>query len=152
MAFQRTRDILEHAKSFHEQLSAFYGRLSDTAAKDRIKVLLNYMSRHEQHLVEALSGLESDAARKVLDTWFKFGPEMPACTCFECMDLQPDMTLEQITQAALKVDRCLVDFYRQAVEKAVSQDVKDLFTRLLEMEQKEETECLKNALWYAQEA
>jgi rubrerythrin len=152
MSFETTRDILEHAKKFHKQLGELYGRISLTADKERIKILLTYMSRHEQRLVECLSGFESDAAKKVLNTWFKFAPEMPKCKCFECVDLKPDMDIDHVIEAAMKVDRCLIRFYEEASEKASIPEVKDLFARLLEMEKEEETKCLRNALAYDEEA
>ncbi|HPG00879.1 MAG TPA: ferritin family protein [Kiritimatiellia bacterium] len=152
MAFERVTDIVEHAKQFHRQLSALYGQLAVTAEREKIRILLNYMSRHEQHLVECLGGYEKDAAQKVLGTWFKFVPEMPKCKCFECVDLKPDMSVDQIIETALRVDRCLLKFYAEAAEKAVVPEVKDLFSKLVEMEKHKETERLRNALAYDEEA
>ena len=152
MAFERVTDIVEHAKQFHRKLGKLYEQLADAAAKEKVRILLNYMSRHEQQLVECLAGYEKDAAAKVLGTWFKFAPAMPKCECFECVDLKPDMTVEQIIETALRVDHCLLKVDAEASEKAVVPEVKDLFSKLVEMEKKKETESLRNALAYDEEA
>ena len=151
MAFSRVRDILDRARVFHEQLSGFYANMEKTADREKSRILLNYMSRHEQNMVECLARYEKEAANRVLDTWFKFPPEMKECRCFECVDLKPSMSLDDIIDVALKVDQCLLKLYSETAEKSNSQEVRDLFRKLLELEQKEETECLRNALHYEQE-
>ncbi len=151
MAFETVRDIIEHARHFHNRLSEFYQQLSSASEKEKIRILLNYMSRHEQNMAECLTRYEKESARKLLDTWFKFPPEMAGCKCFECVQWRPDMSVNEIIDLAMKVDACLISLYRKTAEKAVSQEIKDLFTKLLEMEQKEETNALRNALNYDEE-
>ena len=148
MAFERVIDILDHAKKFHQALGNLYQQVGVQSGKEKLRILLNYMARHEAHLAECLAGLESDAAKRILHTWFKYPPEMPSCKCFECIDLKPDMEVEEIVEAAMKVDRCLINLYTETAQKAATDEVKDFFRRLLDLEKKEETECLRNALAY----
>lgn len=152
MAFQTVRDILDHARSFHRKLADFYALKGEHADKELVRVLLNYMSRHERHLDECLSSYEKESAKRILETWFKYPPEMPECACFECIELKPDLSAKDLFDTAMKVDQCLVNLYRQAAERAVSSEVKALFAELLELEKREETECLRNALTYALQA
>ncbi len=148
MAFERVRDILNHAKDFHRRLGEFYAQCGAGADREKVRILLNYMSRHEANLAECLAMYEREAAARILDTWFKYPPEMPTCRCFECIRLEPDMGVDEIVEAALKVDACLLDLYRRTAEQSVSREVRDLFNELVEREKKEETECLRNALTF----
>ena len=50
MAFETTKDVLDHARDFHRQLSDHYAQLRDKAERERVKMLLDYLSRHEKHL------------------------------------------------------------------------------------------------------
>jgi len=148
MPFETTKDIIDHAKKFHQKLGEVYAALGERAGKEKLKLLLNYMSRHESHLVECIDAMESDASKKILETWFKYSPQMPDCECFECIDISADMSLEEVVDTALRVDQCLVRFYRDAAEKAVVPEVKDFFQKILDLEKKEESECLRNTLIY----
>ncbi|HBA84585.1 MAG TPA: hypothetical protein DCZ95_10865 [Verrucomicrobia bacterium] len=143
---------MDRARQFHQALSEYYTKNSELASNEKMQVLLTYMSRHEQNMVEALARYEDGASKKVLNTWFKYPPEMKHAKCFECLELSPDMSPDDIMETALRVDQCLVALYKQAAEKSVSQDVKDLFKQLLAMEQKEETKALRDALHYDQES
>jgi hypothetical protein len=151
-SFETVRDIVDHAKVFHRRLSEAYTKLGDRSDRERIKVLLTYMSRHQEHVAECLAELETTAARRIMDTWFKFTPKMKHEKCFECINLDANMTTEEIVSTTLRVDKCLVGFYEQAASNAVSQDVRDLFAKLLEMEKKEETQCLRNMVEFDAES
>jgi rubrerythrin len=150
MVSQRTIDILEYLKDFHRQISAFYSRLSNEAEKERMKMLLDYMSRHEQHMAEYLTDYEQEAAKKVLNTWFKYNVSHDARQCIENVKIAPEMSLEEVIRISLEFDRCLVGLYRELADQAVSQDVKNLFLDLLEMEKKEEIKCIRDALLFEQ--
>jgi rubrerythrin len=89
---------------------------------------------------------EERAEGRVLDTWFKFTPgdEMP--DMLRDIDLQPDMTVDDVIRAALRFDHALVQLYRGLLERSVSSDVKDVFEELLRFEEREELELTRNAL------
>ena len=69
--FKQTKDVLDYARTFHRQLSEYYDSLSKLAEKQRVKMLLDYLSRHEKHLDEILADYEEDASKKVMNTWLK---------------------------------------------------------------------------------
>ncbi|OQA26084.1 MAG: hypothetical protein BWY59_01521 [Verrucomicrobia bacterium ADurb.Bin345] len=151
MAFETMRSVLDYAKKFHQDLAAFYAGLEDRTGQEKMRILLNYMSRHEEHLMECLKQYEADATESILNVWFKYTPDMPQCRCFEKIKFSPDMTVDEIVDAARTIDRCFVDLYRQMAEKAPTPETKDLFKKLLEMEQREEVLCLSNALSFIEQ-
>ena len=143
---QRTRDILQRAREFHAQLSDFYAQMGRTVGREKIRMLLTYMSRHESNLAECLGQYEKDAARRVLDTWFRYSPDQPLCKCFEGVQISPDASVEDVVRMALQFDACLLDNYREMAERAVSVEVRELFQSLLKMEEKEGSALARNAL------
>lgn len=151
MAAMRTRDILERAREFHAQLSRFYERMGEAAGREKIRLLLTYMSRHETHLAEQLARYREEAAREVLDTWFKYVPEKATGECFEGLVIPSGATVEEVVRMALRLDRCLVDLYTEMAERAVSGEVRDLFQSLLKSERKQENKMVRDALALDQE-
>ena len=151
MTVQRTRDVLERAREFHTQLSLFYERMGAQAGREKLKMLLTYMSRHETNLADCLHRYEREAAQRILDTWFKYPSDKASCKCFENLTIHPDATVEEVVQLALQLDRCLVDLYTEMAAQSVSQEVRDLFNGLLRTEQKEENQMVRNALTLDQE-
>jgi len=46
---KQTCDIIKCVRSFHNQMRIFYERLHERDEKQKVKMLLDYLSRHEKH-------------------------------------------------------------------------------------------------------
>ena len=67
MPYKKTRDILDRARTFHNNISERYRTLSVAAEKEKVKMLLDYLSRHEKNLAKSLEEYEEDASREILE-------------------------------------------------------------------------------------
>ena len=139
-----TRDLLDQVRDFHKQLSDFYAQKADIANDERVTMLLDYMSRHEMNLEKCLAEYEVDAPGRVLDTWFRFTPDIAECKCFDRIELTPDMTIDDIIETAMWFDDCLIEVYKTMAERSVSQNVRELFDNLVQLEQNEKRSALRS--------
>lgn len=146
MTCKTTRQLLDQIRNFHRQLSAYY---TDTAAdvdREKVAMLLEYMARHEDHLEQCLARYEEGAAKKVLDTWFQFMPEIAKCECFDRIDVNQDMSVADVVRVALWFDDCLIQFFREMADVSVSDDVKEVFRDLASMEEQEKHTATRASL------
>lgn len=147
MAFETTKDVLEHAREFHGQLSDYYAQLSEKAERERVKMLLDYLSRHEKHLEKSLEAFEQDVSEGILKTWFQFPP--PKATLATCQALvlekERDISIDGVIDLALQMDECLVQLYQEMIKSSESEQVREVFKNLLAMEKHEEVELVRNA-------
>ncbi|MCK5676732.1 MAG: hypothetical protein KAH99_06925 [Verrucomicrobia bacterium] len=146
MAFDQTKDVLAHARKFHQKLSVFYEDLKDSASKERTRALLDYMSRHEKYLADCLIQYEEQVSDNVLDTYFKYGSESTKITAISDFEIKPDMEVADVVAAAMHFDACLIAFYREMAQRALSEKVREVFENLLVMEQHEQIELSKQTL------
>jgi hypothetical protein len=146
VAYEQTRDVLAGAEAFHRQISEYYHRVSDQSSQQRIKMLLDYLSRHEQQLADSLADYEHDASQAVMDTWFQSKHKMDICAVLKDVEISPDMSVDDVVDVGLKVDECLIAMYRDLAESAPSEDVRNVFQNLLDMEEEEKRRLVKNAL------
>jgi len=146
MSIKQTRNVIDYARNFHKELSEFYHNLSDQTDKARIVMLLDYMSSHEKHLEESIAGYEEHAATKIFDTWVQFTPELEPLKCNANMQLEIDMTVDDIITIAVKFDDCLIDLYQKLSESAQSLELKKVFGKLLDMENQEKIKMIRQAI------
>lgn len=146
MPFDQTKDVLEHAREFHRKLGLFYEELKESASKERTRTLLDHMSRHERYLDGALAQYEEQVSDNVLDSFFKYGSESSKITAIADFEILPDMGVDDVVAAAMHFDGCLIAFYREMAQRALSEKVREVFENLLEMEQHEQIELSKQAL------
>jgi len=148
MAFDQTKDILEHAREFHQKLGVFYEELKDSASKERTRALLDYMSRHEKYLDDCLAQYEEQVSDNVLDTYFKYGSESTRMTSIDDFEIKPEMDVDDVIAAAMHFDACLIEFYREMAQRSLSDKVREVFENLLVMEQHEQIELSKQTLGF----
>lgn len=148
MAFDQTKDVLEHAREFHQKLSVFYEDLKESASKERTRALLDYMSRHEKYLDDCLAQFEEQVSDNVLDTYFKYGSETTQIAEIHEFEIKPEMEVDDVMAAAMHFDACLIKFYREMAQRSLSDKVREVFENLLVMEQHEQIELSKQMLGF----
>jgi rubrerythrin len=146
MGYEQTRDILSDAEVFHRQTSEYYHQLSDQAQKQRIKMLLDYLSRHEAQLANSLSDYEQHASNAVLDTWFKSRHKLNVDEILKDVKITPGMSVDDVIELGLKLDDCLITIYKDLAENAQSEEVRSVFQNLLDMEEEEKRQLVRNSL------
>ena len=146
MSCERTRDILADAEAFHRQIGEYYQQLSDQAEKQRIKMLLDYLSRHEEQLADSLADYEQSASTAVMDTWFQSKHKLNFCETLKDVEVKPEMSVDDVIDLGLKLDECLITMYRDLAENAQCEDVRTVFQNLLDMEEEEKRQLVRNSL------
>lgn len=138
--------MLGQVGEFHGQLAEYYSQLSDTAARQRVKMLLDHLSSHEHHLQTSLAAYEEDASRQVMDTYVDciYCDEILA-TC-EQTPVTPEMSVDGVIRIAMDVDNCLLRFYREVAANADSETVREVFRSLIDAEEGELRKLAMTAL------
>ena len=146
MRLTQVRNTLDQVREFHGQLANYYTQLSDEAAQQRLKLLLDHLASHETHLQESMAAYEQDAPKKVMDTYVDciYCDEILA-TC-EQTPITPEMSIEGVIQVAMDVDTCLLRFYREVAESADSVTVREVFGNLIDAEEAELRQLALDAL------
>ncbi|MBN1835923.1 MAG: hypothetical protein JW820_08730 [Spirochaetales bacterium] len=144
--FRQVREIFDIARRFHEQLGHLYQRCSEQTERKRARLLLDYLSRHEENLSVCLARFEERVAPVVLDTWFQYVPDGIPLRDLETLELQPHMTIKEATALAMRMDDILIGFYRELAGNAETREARELFQSLLEMETNEEILLQREAL------
>lgn len=137
MTTLRTRDVIDQAHAFHAQLAGYFAGLSDAADNERVRLLYSYLSQHEQLLSQILARYQGDAPARLLDAWLQNVPDERALHACAVLDLRPDADPDDVVQASLSYDDCLIELYRAMQEASTQPEVRELFENLLALEENE---------------
>ncbi len=132
MSRERVLDVIEHARDFHSQLSKYYDELSHVSDRERVKILLHYLSECEKRHEQALADYEEIAPDEVLNTWFKYGADKAINELLEPSKLTSDMDVETVLREVLRLDQCLSALYQEMIDRAQTDSIREVFTNLLE--------------------
>lgn len=145
-SIQTARDVIDQTKAFHRRLVSFYKDLSDTVEKERVKILLDYMSRHHENLFSIIEDYESRLSERILNTWFMYVHKECDLSPFFDASLGPEMTTQQAMKVAIDLDKCLLETYEAMLQNDVPDDVSEAFQGLLDMENRGKIKLAKSAL------
>ncbi len=137
MSQENVMDVIDHARIFHAQLSKYYDELSEVADRERVKIFLNYLSNCEKRHEHALAEYEETAPLNVTDTWFKCGADKAINEFLDPRTLTSDMDIDSVLREALRLDQCLSELYQEAIDRAQTDRIKEVFKNLLETNKKE---------------
>ncbi len=149
MPSRQVRDIVEHVRFYHrnlsQQLDSFDKQL-DKSANPRFEMLVSYMARHEQNFEKLLAKYESEASRRVLNTWLKFVPDESLDRTLKHLDLHNGMDADEILGVVLKFDKSLIELYQELADETPLPEVHELFTDLLKMEDSKDRQYAMSVL------
>lgn len=147
MASETVRDLLTQIVGIHRRLAEIYGQLAESTDRPRVALLVQYMAKRESRLADAVGRYEHDEdSGPTLDYWFKATPVMPDELCLDDLRLPPGMTTDEFSTFSLAIDTALAAFVRRLSEGAETVAVRELFTDLLEQEEREQRESALAAM------
>lgn len=137
MACATVRDVFDAIRKLHQDVAVFARRADGIAPGERVHLVLAYLARHEQNMAKCMAQYERDAAHKILETPFSKLTTLNMDEVLKKLVLGPQSTAEDVIQLAVSTDACLSHLYQEAVEKAGSDDVRQLFTKLRDHNERE---------------
>ena len=146
MAAKQVRDVLRSIEKYHHALAGLYEKLGEREGDERLRWLLGYMARHEDHFQGALRRYEESAAESVLDTWVQFSNGDVLDEALRESRINAAMSADDVIEAALKFDAALLELYRQIAAETSVPHVQELFRSLLQMEENKEHLYARNLL------
>lgn len=146
MPYGQAKEIIDSARAFHQRASTFYQQLNDKTEGARVKMLLDYLVRHEAHLERVLADYTQEIRTKALNAWYQYAQDHCLLQPFDVSQYPVNMTAEQVMEIGLNIDSCLIASYKGMAEAATSAEVREIFENLLLMEQQQKHKLARIAL------
>ena len=146
MSFEQTRDILAHVREYHARVSAYYHSLRDSDSQQRVRLLVEYLSQRHTAISEHLAACEETAAKDILDFWFQYSLDSSLLEYIDSFTIESGMTVDAVIQQIMDVEGRLISLYREILDNALSDHVRDFFEMLLVLEESEEQIMQRDAL------
>ncbi|QJD28555.1 ferritin family protein [Methylococcus geothermalis] len=144
--FEQVKDVLDHGKALHDQIRNYYETLKQQAdnSQIRLKMALDYLSRHEDEQKEMLERFEENARSAILDTWLQFAPSDHVEELLANAAPRPDMTVDEVVKMACAFDDALVTLYKEAAAEMDDPKARDVFNNLAEASEKEKQRIIRD--------
>lgn len=146
MSFKTVRDVLELSQDIHRNASIVYEQLREQTQRERVDMLLKFLSRHEEDLALTLKKVTGDVSEKILNEWHQTELTSVATILDGCKECHPDVSVQELVNMALRVDDTLIALYKHMASEASTDDARELFNNLVLLEENEKIKTVKAAL------
>lgn len=146
MRYETVKEVLDHARELHEGLAGYYRRLGGEAQGEKVRMLLDYLARHETAMAQSLGRYSRETAANIRDAWFRNAPDEDILACIPPARPVERMTLGEIIDLSIQLDDCIIDLYRRAAQAAELPEAREAFRSLLEGERQEKKRMVRQAL------
>lgn len=143
---KQVREFIDFGRQLHAAVGAVYDDLNEHAELSRVKMLLDFLIRHERHLEETLSRFEKETRNGILEAWLEYSPELDVEAVVRSCALPPKPSTDEILRAALTFDDALVRLYREVAAKASDHRTQAVFRDLLHLEEREQIQVARAAM------
>ena len=147
--FEQVKDVLDYGKKIHEDLSGFYDSINAMEQQTRVRMLLDYLSRHERHLEQTLERYESETHKQqILETWLQYSPSINIEKMISCQNIHPDMDTDEVIRLAIGFDDALVELYKEAEAEVDAPHVREVLENLVALESHEKLKMVRDTLMF----
>ena len=143
---KQVREFVDFGKHLHGKLKALFDELNEHAQLERVKMLLDFLSRHEEHMEESLARFEKESRHGILEAWLEYSPGLDVNKVMCKFHLSENPSSDEIIQLALDFDDTLVNLYKEVAEKVNDSKAKEVFKNLLQLEEKEKIQVARAAM------
>ncbi|MFP4418907.1 MAG: hypothetical protein ACLFSB_16730 [Chitinispirillaceae bacterium] len=143
--YTRTENVFAIAADFHRRLGTIYQNLTKDADQKRVKLFLDYLNRHEKRFAEALERYDQDMQDKIKNTWYQYVPAEETLST-EGIQLDENMDIDQVLQAALEMDNRLIRFLQRLADNVgAPYETREVFQAMVEQQKQEKRDLLQSA-------
>ncbi|MHC4740643.1 MAG: ferritin family protein [Planctomycetota bacterium] len=136
-------EIFEYVEKFERMLAELYTDVSHESQKDAVSLLGEYIARNRSRTMEAIEELPTKEIDHIRSVRLQYPPHIPGPHCLEEIPIDADSTAQQILDAAMQFDECLVHMYEQIADQTVEHETKELFENLIQLERNDELRLKK---------
>ena len=145
--FEQVRDVLAYGIDLHTRLRDTYDQLGLQSEQTRVKMVLDYLSRHEQNRQQAMQRFEEGTRRKILDQWLQYAPSSNIEGLLSASTGRSNLTVDDVITMAMRFDDALIAIYRETANEIDDTQAREVFQNLAEMEHREKQRFVRDAEW-----
>lgn len=140
----RVEELIDRVQKFHQRAAELYGDAAQTATAEEAKLVLDHLERHELEIATRLKAYRDSAPPEVLETWFKYAPDVPTGSLEERIHFDPDAGREEVAEVAATLSDLLLHMYDTIVGTGPTEDVEKAIDDLRKLEQREKIIALQS--------
>lgn len=146
MQIETLRDVLNWTKEFHQHLNQCLSHCADKNTNERAKLILAYLSDHEESLAKVVNDFETSGNENALNTWcYEYVNKQPIVRHGHCDAPFADLDAVQIMDVIVDQHQQVIELYRFLASRADIPSTQEMLTSLGSLEEHEIMRMVQSA-------
>lgn len=142
--FEQVKDVLEYGRQLHAEMKALAERIEDEEHNARLRLLLDYLRRHEDELAASLGKFEQETQKHILELWLPYPPDPRLEEKLRAIKIHPDLSIEEIVRMVMEFEDALIELYRESLNEIDDPHVQEILQNLVQLEDTEKRRFAMN--------
>ena len=143
---QQLSKLLEFIATSRLDMKQLYSRLHRNADSTRVKMMLEYLQQHQQHVHDSIENYIDEAPTRMLDTWYKdITFEDFKKRCNESA-LAANMTEDDVLELHLDLENRLIGLIEKTANSTAVTEIKEALMDLVRVERTQQKRLVHSAL------
>ena len=137
MIVETLKDFISWTQKFHQNLAVCMKACADKNDDERVKILLNYLSKHEKELATTIGRFTHTSEERALNTWTYeyFNKSTIIQHDDECIEPFNNLEAGQVIDKVIIQHNEILTLYRDLYSKAEVASTKELLEQLVALEE-----------------
>ena len=138
MQIETVRDVLNWTVLFHKNLKESLKRSSEQNKEEGARMILSYLSDHEEGLESIVKGLENAVDEKALNTWcFDYIEKHSIIERVDCNSLFEELDISDILEKIVNHHNQVIELYIHIYSRVDIESAKTLLDTIKDIEENE---------------
>jgi len=146
MPIEQTTDLLEKLKNVHHDLAECYAHMESPEKKDKVQLMLSYLSAQEKTLAESMEKFKDLANVNTLMTYYSKSPDKEKWEHLASCRISKDISFEDLVTEVLKTGDSYIDILDEICNSSETDSQKKLFKDLLDSATHQRNQLMYNAM------
>ena len=146
MQVERLKDVIRWTHGFHQHLTQCLSHCADKNTDERARMMLAYLSDHENALRNVVSGFESSGDTHALNTWcYEYVAKHPIVQHAYCDAPFAELDAAQIMAVIIDQHQQVIELYRYLASRVDIPSAQELMESLHSLEEHEMMRMVQSA-------
>lgn len=146
MQVETLSDVMDWTRAVHQNLADCLDHCSVETDSERVRMLMDYLSAHEQELDRVLGLAKEDASHKALNTWvYDYFENAPLKAHEVCNEDFRNKSTDEVLSAVLAFHEQIIGLYKYLQGRADVPSTTSLVDGLLALEEHEAQRLMAQA-------
>jgi len=140
----QVREAIAETRQFHQSLATLYEDAKGEVHDAKVRMVLEHLAEHEQWVVDSIKQYEGQAQDTVLESWFKYAPQLEGTRLALEAKMTPGITPDELAEGVRELTDTVTGLFEKLADSTNAPEVEEALTNLANLEKQAQIRAMRS--------